>query len=86
MSEFENKVVIVTGGAKGIGRAISLAFAKAGANVASADVDVAAGQAIELDAAELAGQLAFYAHNHQNYTIFYLRPSLNQPYKPKQQN
>ena len=41
--DYSNKVVIVTGGAKGIGRGISLAFGAAGATVVSADVDEPAG-------------------------------------------
>ena len=32
-SSFQNKVVLVTGGTSGIGRATALAFAKAGAKV-----------------------------------------------------
>lgn len=42
---FNDQVVIVTGGAKGIGRATCDAFASAGANVVLADVDLAAAQA-----------------------------------------
>lgn len=46
MSEFKNKIVIVTGGAKGIGRGISDAFDREGAHVLCADVDDAAGEAL----------------------------------------
>ena len=46
MTEFNGKVVIVTGGAKGIGRAICLVFAEAGAKVLCADVDVPAGEGL----------------------------------------
>ena len=44
MFDYSGKVVIVTGGAGGIGRALSLGFAKAGASVLAIDVDEAAGQ------------------------------------------
>ncbi|WP_193195841.1 glucose 1-dehydrogenase [Nostoc sp. MG11] len=44
MSAFTGKVVLVTGGSSGIGRASALAFAKAGAKVVVADVDVTGGE------------------------------------------
>jgi NAD(P)-dependent dehydrogenase (short-subunit alcohol dehydrogenase family) len=46
MATFDGKVVIVTGGAQGMGRATALAFAREGARVAVADVDDVAGHAI----------------------------------------
>lgn len=45
MGTFSNKVVIVTGGALGIGRATSLEFAREGAHVVVADLNRQAGQA-----------------------------------------
>lgn len=41
---FKGKVVIITGGSQGIGMAISLAFARSGAFVVIADIDVTAGK------------------------------------------
>ena len=57
------KLVIVTGGAQGIGKAISLAFKAEGAKVVSADLDSAAGMELAMQASEMqgsdAGQLKF---------------------------
>ena len=43
MGDFSGKIVIVTGGAQGMGRSAALAFAREGASVAVADVDEQAG-------------------------------------------
>jgi NAD(P)-dependent dehydrogenase (short-subunit alcohol dehydrogenase family) len=43
MGAYEHKVVVVTGGALGIGRACALAFAREGAQVTIADINAAAG-------------------------------------------
>ena len=59
MSEFNGKTVIVTGGAKGIGEGVTRAFAQAGANVFSADVDTEAGARIETEGASLSGSITF---------------------------
>jgi NAD(P)-dependent dehydrogenase (short-subunit alcohol dehydrogenase family) len=45
MAAFDDKVVIITGGALGIGRATAVAFAGEGARVTIADVNEAAGRA-----------------------------------------
>lgn len=45
----EGKVVIVTGGAKGIGRKYVEAFAQSGARVAIADIDLSAAEAVAAD-------------------------------------
>ena len=44
--QFQGKVVIVTGGARGIGHAIVTHFADAGASVLCMDLDVEAGNAL----------------------------------------
>src|SRR5215813_5639377 len=44
MSILQGKVVLVTGAGAGIGRATALAMAEGGANIAAADVDLAAAQ------------------------------------------
>src|SRR5437879_11585789 len=44
MSILQDKVVLVTGAGAGIGRATALAMAEAGANVAAADIELAAAQ------------------------------------------
>jgi len=42
----DNKIAIVTGGGRGIGRAIALFYAQAGADVVIADIDRSAGDAV----------------------------------------
>jgi len=54
---FDRKVVVVTGGALGVGRATAIEFARQGAQVTVADVNEAAGQST-IDAIETIGAQA----------------------------
>lgn len=53
MLEFQGKSAIVTGGANGIGRALCVAFAQAGAQVLCVDVDAQAGARLEAEVGKL---------------------------------
>ncbi len=57
--EFEGKVAIVTGAASGMGRATAYAFAKRGAKVVVADVDVKGGEATVSRIRESGGKAIF---------------------------
>ncbi|MFY8042889.1 MAG: SDR family oxidoreductase [Rhodoferax sp.] len=57
--QFDNKVVLVTGGGGGIGRASALAFARAGAKVAVTDRDVLAGEETTAQVRALGAEAVF---------------------------
>ena len=57
ISDFSGKVVIVTGGAGGLGKAFTLEFARLGAEVVCNDINPAAGEAVITEAADLPGRI-----------------------------
>ena len=63
LERFKNKVVIVTGGAKGLGRAGSEAFAREGGSVVIAELDAQAGNALA-DAIGKAGGKAIFVQGN----------------------
>lgn len=63
MTDMKSKVVIVTGGAAGIGKATALRFGQAGARVAVWDMSEQAGQAVAADIATAGGEAAFWQVN-----------------------
>ena len=58
-SQFSGKVVLVTGGSSGMGRAAALAFAREGANVVVADTEVQGGEETVRHIQESGGEALF---------------------------
>ena len=68
MKLLEGKVAVVTGAARGIGKAIALEFAKEGANVAFTDLAIDEnGKATEAEIAALGVKAKGYASNAANF-------------------
>jgi NAD(P)-dependent dehydrogenase (short-subunit alcohol dehydrogenase family) len=58
-SQWRDRVALVTGGSLGIGRATSMAFARLGARVVIADVQVDAGKAVTAEIEQNGGEVIF---------------------------
>lgn len=56
MMEISGRTAVITGAGSGIGRAIALALSAEGANVAVADIEREAAEAVTADIAELGGR------------------------------
>jgi len=68
MKLLEGKTAVVTGGARGIGRAIVLAFANQGANIAFSDLALDENTAaLETELTKLGVKSKAYASNAANY-------------------
>ncbi len=63
MIDFENKVVLVTGGGSGIGQACCIAFSNRGAKVVVSDLDEQGGQATVDQISDLGGEAMFVRTN-----------------------
>ena len=59
MKKLDNKIVIVTGGASGIGKGIVREFARQGATVVSADIQVELGQRVVAEVVNAGGKAEF---------------------------
>ena len=69
---FADQVVIVTGGAHGIGRACALAFAAEGAAVAIADIDAVDGEKLAQAIAGQGGRAPFRSNADRSDRRFQL--------------
>jgi len=56
----QNKTVLITGGASGIGRASAITFAKSGANVFIIDIDITGAEAVAEEIAAFGGNVVVH--------------------------
>lgn len=67
MQQFKEKVVVVTGAAKGIGKEIAIKFAKNGAHLVVVDLDLEAGEAFAKELSETYQKAIFVKANVASY-------------------
>ena len=65
----KGKLVVVTGGANGIGRSVALEFARQGAFVTAADIDEKEGASLVTEARPLAGDIKFVKADMSSSTV-----------------
>ncbi len=66
----KDKVAVITGASRGIGRSIALALAEAGAKIVAVDLDPVATDAIVAELQEKGYRVCFYSPNKNgNYYI-----------------
>jgi cyclopentanol dehydrogenase len=66
MGKMDNKVVVITGGALGMGKSHSALFAREGAQVVLTDINEAAGQATADEISRSGGKAVFFRHDVAN--------------------
>lgn len=66
MGRMKDKVVVITGGALGMGKAHSVLFAREGAQVVLTDINEAAGQATADEISQGGGKAVFFRHDVAN--------------------
>ena len=77
---FQGKIVIITGGAAGIGSATAELFAKEGAKVIIADIDFKKGKEIEGKIRNRSGNAEFYSVNIKKEEEVNVNSILKTPY------
>ena len=71
-SQWKDKVVLVTGGASGMGRDLSLALARAGAKIVIGNRNPALGQAVIDEITQAGGKLSFRSRIYRKRKIVLL--------------
>lgn len=62
-AQFQDRVVLITGAAKGIGRQAALSFAGAGAKIVATDIEIEAGNSLVAEIRKMGGDAVFLEHD-----------------------